>query len=162
SWWWAAWPRARATAPRRWASEGRRAQAPARHWGPAGAAQRAATPARVAWEALVLPLSGTGDGRWGWWPWANRAARGRLQGGGAVKGRGALWAWPPWLGGLERAGARTQARPAAAPRAARPSQGQRQATAPTRASREGAIALSKGAGAACRWRWSPPAPAWLT
>jgi hypothetical protein len=191
SWCWAVWSRKRARALRLWSSEVRRARATARVWGTAGASHRSATPSRVAGSALVWPIAGRVDWRWVCGTGARRAARVRRRCGrrrrparGARLSAGepsawgtmpprrrvAIWgaarfaffAWPPWRACLERAWPQTQGRPCAAPRAARPSQVQRHATAPPRPAREGATAWRNGAGAADLGRWSHRAPSWLT
>jgi hypothetical protein len=166
-----------------------RASATARRCGTAGAAQRAAPPARWAVSALCVPLSGTVDGRGGGWPGAKSAARLRLQGRRRrPRSRGArlaagepeacgsrpsrsrpailgaslwsFWACPPCIACIARACPRPKAIPAGAQRAASPSQGTRPATAPPSPSRSGALAVRNGAGAAFLGRCHRRSPAW--
>ena len=174
---------------RRGSAASMRARAPARLVWTAGAAQRSATPSRVAVEAIFWLMAGRGDGLVVLCPGARSAPRVRARGrrrrrrargarlsageteaGGSRPPRRrtamvwaalfALLAVPPCRAVRERACPRTQGLPGAAQRSARQYQVNRHAAARTLGSRSGALALRRAAGVAVMCRCTRVAPAW--
>ena len=189
SWCGAVWTRVNATAWSRGASWRSSARSTARLCGPAGAANRAATPSRVAVEASFVPRSGRLYGRGVCWLGGSRSARVRLRGirrrsrsrgarifAGETEACGSIpprrrtalcWAAivslcasPPWIACIDRAGPSTQGMPSRAQRSASPSQVKRHATQTTRSAREGAMVLRNRSGPAGICRWTRLSPWW--